>query len=121
MRYGMKKLYLYAILLILIIPKDANAGWVSVMFQQMIDYASSIFKKIPNEILDDIETPSSDFKLTNEDLNTIIDSVRGGRILNQFNNQEKDDKENLEKDGLLLNSEETNLDNVIINKEINFK
>ena len=117
----MKKLYLYAILCILIIPKEANAGWASLMFQQVIDYASSIFKKIPNKIFDDLETPSSDFKLTDEDLNTINNSVRGSKILNQFKNQQNDDKEDLEKDGLLLNPTETNLDNVIINKEINFK
>lgn len=117
----MKKLYLCAILSILIIPKEANAGWASVMFKQVIDYASSIFKNTPNKIFDDFETPSSNFKLTDEDLNAINNSVRGGRILHQFKNQQNDDKEDLEKDGLLLNPTETNLDNVIINKEINLK
>ena len=32
-RLRMKKLYLCAILSILIIPKDANAGWASAMFK----------------------------------------------------------------------------------------
>ena len=117
----MKKLYLCAILSILIIPKDANAGWASAIFKTVIDYASSIFKNTPNKIFDDFETPSNNFKLTDEDLNSINNSVRGGRILHQFKNQQNDDKEDLEKDGLLLNPTETNLDNVIINKEINLK
>lgn len=114
----MKKSYFYVILIILIIP---SARWVPKVFQEVIDYASSIFKKTPNKISDDLETPSSNFILTDEDLNTINNSVRGGRILHQFKNQQNDDKEDLEKDGLLLNPTETNLDNVIINKEINFK
>ena len=42
-------------------------------------------------------------------------------LLTQFKNQQNDNKEDLEKDGLLLNPTETNLDNVIINEEVNFK
>ena len=99
----MKKSSFYTILIILII---LSARWVPKIVQEVIDY---------------LETPSSNFKITDEDLNTINNSVRGSKILHQFKNQQNDDKEDLEKDGLLLNPTETNLDNVIINKEINFK
>ena len=106
----MKKLYLYAILSIFIIPKDANAGWVSKIIQEVIDYASSVFNKLPTQNFDNIDKTSPKLDLNDLDLNISIPETiflsRGSNVI--IKNKLKND-ENEEKDGLLIDIEKNKI------------
>ena len=109
----MKKLYLYAILSIFIIPKDANAGWVSKIVQEVIDYASSVFNKLPTQNFHNIDKTSPILDLKDLDLNiSISESIflsRGSNVIIKNKLKNEENEENEEKDGLLIDIEKNKI------------
>jgi hypothetical protein len=128
MRIEMKILYLYLTLSILIIPKDANAGWFSKIVKEIVENVSTIFKKIPSTNLNNIDNIdnidiSKTFDFKNIDLNTPLFITKGSNIIikNQFKDEEKNNEKVDTKDGLLIYPSNLNLDSYTTNKELKFK
>ena len=121
----MKILYLYLTLSILIIPKDANAGWLSKIVKEIVENVSTIFKKIPSTNLNNIDNIdiSKTFDFKNIDLNTPLFITKGSNIIikNQFKDEEKNNEKVDRKDGLLIYPSNLNLDSYTTNEELKFK